>query len=312
MEDNFNKNSNNNKIYDDDYFREYFSDNSASCTKFRRNRNTRNFGKVRGRKGLKWTLLGLLNKRTAGVALALVAVIVTITIITSVAGNTPPAETAAAVPETTVDSNSHRITGVPLIAQDEYLACCETYACTMLMQYLKFDLDVGEFVNNYLFIKPVEYGEDGNLYGPDMNSAFAGDIYGGYGIYAPAMAKCMNKYIKTTGSKLTAYPLSGETLESLCKEYVANDIPVMIWTTANMAEPYEKESWIVDYVDENSKKKIGDSEGWQIHEHCMVLVGFDEENYYFNDSIECKVSGFEKSLAEKRYSQIGMQAIVVK
>ena len=47
----------------------------------------------------------------------------------------------------------------------------------MTLQYLGFDLTINEFVDNYLIKKPVEYGADGTLYGPDLDAAFAGDIY---------------------------------------------------------------------------------------------------------------------------------------
>ncbi len=279
-----------------------------------RNGSNRNVNRnIRKRKGLKWKLLGLLNKRVAGLALVLVVILIIIIVIASAVGNNAT-EQNVAVPETTahVNQDSYQIKGVPIIVQDEFLACCETYACTMLLQYYDFNIDVSEFVNNYLTIKPVSYGEDGTLYGPDMNSAFAGDILFGYGINAPGMAKCMNNFIKTTNSKLTAYPIIGESMEDLCKEYVRNNIPVMIWSTAGMQEPFVKASWTVNYVDENATHKIGDTVDWNMHEHCMVLVGYDKENYYLCDSIAGDISVFEKTIFEERYSQIGTQAIVVK
>lgn len=79
-----------------------------------------------------------------------------------------------------------------------------------------------------------------------------------------------------------------------------------------MDEPYVKATWIVDYVDENARYKKGDTESWMQNEHCMVLVGFDEENYYFCDSVSGKLTAYEKEVSEERYSQVGMQAIVVK
>lgn len=201
---------------------------------------------------------------------------------------------------------------MPVIVQDKLKAACETYACTMLLQYYKFDIDEYSFAENYLVTRPVYYGIDGNLHGPDMNSAYAGDIYTGYGINAPGMAKCMNNYIKSTGSKLSAYPLKDIPLEELCEKYVLSDTPVMVWATTYMDEPYIQQSWIVDFVDENAEHKIGDTVSWQMHEHCMVLIGFDEKNYYFCDSVSGKVAAYDKQLSEKRYEQIGKQAIIIK
>lgn len=306
--------SNNYNKYTDDYFDDYF-DKDFNNTKKVLNKKRRGniFKNNNGRKGLKWALLRLAhNKFTWIITLVVVAVIAILIIVPSKGNEQPTAPIATEPQPSTVITNSHHITGVPVIPQDEYLACCESYACTMLMQYLGFDLEIGEFVNNYLIVKPVEYGADGNRYGPDLNSAFGGDLYFGFGINAPAMAKCMNNYLKAENSNLKAYPLIGTPLEQLCEEYVNNDIPVMVWATAGLQEPYVKASWSVNYVDENSDKKIGDTMDWLMHEHCMVLIGYDEDNYYFSDSVAGEVSVFDRETTEERYAQIGTQAIVVK
>lgn len=268
------------------------------------------------RKGLKWRLLDLYHSKIARIVFIAVVILIIIKIIVSAIGNDKTAEPPVVQTQPTVAATtqvtSYKISGVPVIVQDNLKAACETYACTMLLQSYGFDIDEYEFVDNYLVTKPVYYGADGTLYGPDMNSAYAGDIYTGYGINAPGMAKFMNNYIKSTGSKLVAYPLSNVPLEDLCKEYILNDVPVMVWATTYMYEPYVMADWVVDYADKDSTVKVGDTVSWQMHEHCMVLIGFDAENYYFCDSVSGEVSAYDKSTSEKRYSQIGMQAIVVK
>ena len=207
---------------------------------------------------------------------------------------------------------SHMIDGVEVIPQEEFKAGCETYACTMLLQTLGFDMDVEYFMLNYLDIHWVYYGEDGNRYGPDMHSAQAGDIYTGWGVYSPAMAKYMNNYLSDVGSDKKAEPMEGVPLSELCEKYIANDIPVMVWATTYMMEPYEKDSWIVNYVDENAKYEIGDTFTWLQNEHCLVLIGYDKENYYFADSCAGEVAAYERELTEERYEQLGSQCIVVK
>lgn len=258
----------------------------------------------------------LISYRATGIVLLIVLAIIIIAVITSaVSGNKKKEDiqpTTVATAASTSLPTSYKISNVPVISQDVLKAGCEIYACTMLLQYWDFDIDEIEFADNYLITKPVYYGYGGELYGPDMNCAYAGDVYTGYGINAPAMAKCMNNFIKTTKSEFKAYPLSNISLEELCDEYILNDIPVMVWETTYMDEPYVKASWIVDYVDENAKYEIGDTVSWMQNEHCMVLVGFDEKNYYFCDSVAGKLTAYERSVSEERYSQIGMQAIVIK
>ena len=220
---------------------------------------------------------------------------------------------AAVIPTETTKPASHFIEGVPVIQQYDLKAGCETYACTMLLQSLGFDIDEYRFADNYLIYKDVYYDNDFRMYGPDMHSAFAGNVYDiGYGIYAPAMAKSMNNFLSSVKSPLKAYDMDGVPLESLCETYIDNDIPVMVWATTNMWEPTPHTSWTVDYVDENATKAVGDTETWYEHEHCLVLIGYDDKEYYFADSVAGVVSHFEKADVEKRYKQIGTMSIVVK
>lgn len=206
---------------------------------------------------------------------------------------------------------SYMISGVPTIQQSGLSAGCETYACTMLLQYLGYDIDEYRFADNYLITSLTSWDENGIHYGPDMHSAMAGTAYAGFGIYAPAMAKSMNNFFQAVGSQQRATAMEGVPLDELCRTYVDRDIPVMIWATTWMDEPYVASSWVVDYVDENARAEIGDTVSWMQHEHCLVLIGYDEEYYYFADSYKGAVSHFEKELSQLRYEQIGTMSIVV-
>lgn len=264
------------------------------------------------------------NRKKLIITASLVLVVaITLIVITAVSvnninkevkGDTEATEAVTEAP-TEAKPSSHMIPDVEdkVILQTELNAGCETYACTMLMHILGLDLDEFDFANNYLDCHYVFKDEEsGYMEGPDMYSAFAGTAYAGWGVYAPSMAKSMNKYLADQKSNLKAYNAENIPLETLCEEYIVNDIPVMIWATTDMQEPYVFDSWTVNYVDENAKTKIGDTFNWLAHEHCLVLVGYDENEYYFCDSAAGAVSHFEKDLAEQRYEQLGSQSIVVK
>lgn len=208
--------------------------------------------------------------------------------------------------------SSYMIEGVEVHPQVEFKAGCETYACTMLLESLGFDITERMFMENYLEIRYPSYGDDGKMYAPSMYSSQVGDIYGGWGVYCTAMAKYMNNFLKDAGSDMKATALENVPLPELCERYISKGIPLMVWGTVEMLDPYPRFTWTVDYVEEEDPHyKIGDTFTWMQHEHCLVLIGYDEENYYFADSCAGKVSVFEREVSEDRYEKIGMQAIVV-
>lgn len=211
-----------------------------------------------------------------------------------------------------VKENIKQIKGIPIVIQDYYKAACETYACTMLLQGLGYDIDEETFIDKYLLLRLMSWDENGTMYGPDMNSAYAGDIFSGWGINSPAMAKSMNRFLDTQKDRNRAMSVKGKTLEELCKLYIDRDIPVMTWVTTYMHESYVKHTWVVNYVDENAEYKIGDEVSWRQNEHCMVLIGYTDTEYIFNDSVAGKVVRHNKKLAETRFKEIGSQAVVVK
>ncbi|MBR2715252.1 MAG: C39 family peptidase [Ruminococcus sp.] len=217
-------------------------------------------------------------------------------------------QTVAQTEETKPTTPSkHMIDGVEYKAQSVYTSACETYSCVMLLQYLGYDIDEHEFVESYLVTKPLYYGT-----GPDMDAAYAGDAFEGCGVNAPAMALFMNKYLSTTDMKNKAYALKDVSLDKLCKEYIFNNIPVMVWATTFMEDKGYVYSWTINYVGESSTAKLGDTESWYEKQHCMLLIGYDENYYYFADPMSGGVSTFEKKLSQTRYEQMGSQAVVVK
>lgn len=250
-----------------------------------------------------------------GVLAALIAALIIIAACVSASNSkeSEVQESTKTVETTPARPESFQLQNVKVIAMDDLKAGCETYACTMLLNILGFDLDEHTIADNYLNCQYVFLNEDGtDGTGPDMYSAFAGTAYAGWGVYAPSMAKSMNQYLADQKSNLKAYAMENKDLEDLIDEYVLNGIPVMIWATTYMQEPYVYHTWTVNYVDENAKTKIGDTFSWYMHEHCLVLIGYDKDNYYFGDSTAGKISCFKKDLVKKRYEQMFSQSIVVK
>lgn len=259
----------------------------------------------------------IIGSRITGVVLLLIVIfIITNSISSCVKSKNKYKEVTLQTPTievTNPNTSNKTLSNFNTIYQDYYSAACEIYASVSTLNYLNFDVSMDYFVENYVVTSDVVYDEDSEAYyGPDMNTCFAGDLYEGYGMTAIATQKMLNNFLQDNNSQLNATALSNVPLENLCNEYINNNVPVLLWATEFMQEPYVHKEWIVNYADENSPVKIGDTVKWQMNEHCLVLVGYDDENYYFADSLQGEITPYDKELVETRYSQLGMQALVIK
>lgn len=200
-------------------------------------------------------------------------------------------------------SKSDKLISVPYKSQaGEYPTGCEVVSTSMLLKYYGYDISVDEFIDDYLessFLEKV----NGKLYGPNPNEAFVGDprsVYS-YGCYAPVIVNSLNKILRkehwvknTTGSEFS----------ELIENYIDKEIPVLVWTSLNLLPTESGAEWYL--------RESGEKFQWISNEHCMVLVGYDKDKYYFNDPYEGNgVVGYDKNLVEKRFKELGDQSVVI-
>lgn len=195
---------------------------------------------------------------------------------------------------------------VPYISQrEEYPTGCELVSASMLLKFYGFDITAGELIDKgYIKQSEAEYEED-KVYLDDPNKAFIGNprTDSGYGCYAPALLDCLNKYLED--EYFDAVNLSEISLHDLCIEYIDFGEPVIVWASINMSDTeIIRNAWTI--------KDTGKSFDWIANEHCLVLVGYDEENYYFNDPQKGAAVPYKKETAEKRYKELGSQAVTVR
>lgn len=193
---------------------------------------------------------------------------------------------------------------VPYIDQSvKYPTGCESVSTVMLLQYLGYDITVDEFIEKYLERK--DFTErDGVLYGPDPNEYFCGSPYDkdSFGCYAPVICKALEKAL---GSDYEVINETGADMERLLQEYVDKGMPVVFWACINMREPITGPEWKLPESHETFT--------WISNEHCMLLVGYDEEGYYFNDPYDDHgVVRYEKGLTEDRHKAQYEMAVAVK
>lgn len=190
---------------------------------------------------------------------------------------------------------------VPTLCQyPELPTGCEATAATMVLQYYGVSVSAEEFAGTWLECNSSFYSENGKEYGPDPNKVFAGDPFSlySYGCYARPIVNAINR----NSTECSAEIISGRSLERLCKDYIDHEKPLLIWATMEMKESYEGRSWYL----QNGPKFT-----WIAGEHCLVLVGYDSNHYYLNDPMTGSTISYPKALVEKRYAELGKQAILI-
>ena len=91
-------------------------------------------------------------------------------------------------------------------------------------------------------------------------------------------------------------------IQKLLEKYIDQEMPVVFWACINMRKEITGPEWkLLD---------SGETFCWTSNEHCMLLVGYDEEKYYFNDPYNNNgVIGYERELVEKRHAAQHSMAI---
>lgn len=183
----------------------------------------------------------------------------------------------------TITKPNEAFIDVPLTNQlPELRNGCEITSLTMLLNYNGITID-----KNYLAKEvkmdstPLVLDLSGNiLTWGDPNDGFVGDMIGynadGYSIYPKALLPLVNKYMNNAGKDLT-----GVTIDTL-KNYLIHKKPILVWVTYDFSIPDNFITWT----------KNGKIIKATFDQHCILLTGYDESNFYYNDPMDS-----EKNLA---------------
>jgi uncharacterized protein YvpB len=173
----------------------------------------------------------------------------------------------------------------------------------MLLNYLGYPLSVDQFIENYLEMRPFET-RDGVLYGADPRLAFCGSPYDedSFGCYAPVIIRALEKIV---GDDYAVMDETGTPVETLIADYIEKGMPMIFWACIDMKEPIPGPSWKLS--------DTGEEFSWISNEHCMLLVGSDDEGYFFNDPYESHGRiRYPKALTEARHAAQYSMAIGLK
>ena len=195
---------------------------------------------------------------------------------------------------------------VPYITQIyDYPNGCESVATVMALNYEGIDITVDDFIEKYLDMAPLPEYVDGELWGYSPWFYFLGDPRDMSGLccYAPCIVSALSKFVDT--DKYEILELYGESVEDLCTNYVKNGDPVIFWGTMYMNAP-SVPGWCWNIYGTD------DTYYWVDPMHCLLLVGYDRDNYYFNDPTAGKSVAYSKSDVEAAYEGLYRQAVIVR
>ena len=173
-----------------------------------------------------------------------------------------------------------------------YPTGCESVSAVMLLQFLEVDITVDEFIEDYLEKQGFEE-RNGEMFGPDPRKFFCGSPYDedSFGCYAPVIVGALSRIL---GEAYTVSDETGTPTPELITRYIDKGIPVIYWACINMREPVIGPRWKLP--------DTGEVFTWVSNEHCMLLVGYDEEGYYFNDPYDNNgLIRYPKEVVEDRH-----------
>lgn len=124
--------------------------------------------------------------------------------------------------------------------------------------------------------------------------------------YAPCIVEALNSALVHEGAadRFEVVDESGKTAAELCR-YIDEGMPVVFWATLDFQPvPEQRDHWLL---------ADGTDFAWKCNEHCLLLVGYDEDHYWFNDPWHdhglCRQP---KALVEQCHAAQGMFAVTLR
>lgn len=203
-------------------------------------------------------------------------------------------------------SGAKIISKVPYLNQfaENFPNGCESTSTVMALQYAtdKDIISLSTFVDNYLDWVP-ETPYHCWPY-PDPNEVYMGYPWNNknaWGCFAPTIMKALHKIEGRLG--ITATNITGASLDTL-KAHIRNGTPVIMWATVGMTSPssYKTHTWTT---------AKGETVNYNGGLHCLVLIGYDTDYYYFNDPMQKAMKGYPRDSVEAAYNALGKQAIII-
>ena len=220
----------------------------------------------------------------------------------------PTEETTEAFTEAIFPEPKMMVLDVPFYAQNDLgmPTGCELVSAKMVLDYYcSEEVPLGALIVNVRCDRPEEI--DGETVAEHPSKAFIGHPSTSYsfGCFAPVIVDLMNLYLP---NGYEAVDVTNQSFDEL-EQYVSQGIPVLVWATIDMVSTSEYIGW---YLRDENGGKSDEWYYWKSNEHCLVLTGYDDTYYYFNDPNSWKSNTkYEKDLVKKRHEEVGSYSVVV-
>lgn len=192
---------------------------------------------------------------------------------------------------------------VPYLSQlPDYPTGCESVSAVMVLRYYGYDISPKTFIDRYLLCADPPLETANGWTSRDPNQYFLGDPSSpfGWGCFPPVIANAVEAFAP---GELTAKSLTGVSPQQLCRDYIDNHIPVLLWATADMKQPEEEKQITIIGT--------GKKYTWRAPMHCLLLVGYTKETYLFHDPLVNGVTAYDKDEVAQAYESQGKQALAI-
>lgn len=199
------------------------------------------------------------------------------------------------------DPDKGLIINIEYYNQDNFPTFCEGVTTLMSLRYMGYNITIDDLIEKYVPSYNVTK-VDGKYVGEHPDTYFIGDprSKGAYGCYAPVIEKAL---VEIAGRD-AVHNLTGMDIDEIIARYVNKGIPVIFWATIGMSQITQGNSWYIE--------RTGETFTWKGGEHCLLLAGSDENNYYFYDPWDNNgIISYDKAVVKDRYEKMGKMAVAL-
>ena len=170
---------------------------------------------------------------------------------------------------------------------------CEITSAAIVLNYLGYTIGKVTLAEDYLPVH-IPYWE------ADPEVEFMGSPADELSFYClpGAVTAAVNTYLAEQGSTYHALDITGAEPAQL-EMYLSQGTPVLVWATRAFTEP------VYNYT-----FTLADGSWPYSNSHCLVLTGYDEDNYYFADPMD-EITEIDRGTFALRYEQLGSHAVVI-